>query len=114
VSSHKGIIADNIDAEFDKFQRRIDEREEKILSLLENEKTIDQLVECAPIYGRFPYAKSLLHYWEGQMIRKHLGRLELDGKVKRLGNLYIKTSEKRLERERARAISSRKNAEQTT
>jgi glyoxylase-like metal-dependent hydrolase (beta-lactamase superfamily II) len=29
VSSHRGIIAENIDAEFNKFQRRIDEREEK-------------------------------------------------------------------------------------
>jgi ribonuclease/clavin/mitogillin len=93
VSSHRGIIAENIDAEFDKFQRRIDEREEKILSLLGNEKTVNQLVECAPIYGSFPYAKSLLRYWEGQMIRKHLERLELKGKVKRLGNFYIKTSE---------------------
>jgi glyoxylase-like metal-dependent hydrolase (beta-lactamase superfamily II) len=94
VSSHRGIIAKNIDAEFDKFQRRIDERDERILSLLENEKTIDQLVECAPIYGGFPYAASLLHYWEGQMIRKHLKQLEIDGKVKRLGSFYVKASEK--------------------
>jgi len=94
VSSHRGIIAENIDAEFDKFQRRIDERDEKILSLLESKKTIDQLVECAPIYGGFPYAELLLHFWEGQMIGKHLERLEIDGKVKRLGNFYINVSEK--------------------
>jgi glyoxylase-like metal-dependent hydrolase (beta-lactamase superfamily II) len=94
VSSHRGIIAENIDAEFDKFQRRIDERDGKILSLLESEKTIDQLVKCAPIYGGFPYAESLLHYWEDQMIRKHVERLEIDGKIKRLGNFYVKASKK--------------------
>jgi glyoxylase-like metal-dependent hydrolase (beta-lactamase superfamily II) len=90
VSSHRGIITENIDAEFDEFQRSVDERDGKILSLLENKKTIDQLVECAPIYGGFPYAQSLLHHWEGQMIRKHLERLEIGGKVKRLGNFFIK------------------------
>lgn len=94
VSSHRGIIAENIDAEFDKFQRRIDERDEKILSLLESKKTIDQLVECAPIYGGFPYAELLLRFWEGQMIGKHLERLEIDGKVRRLGNFYTNISEK--------------------
>ena len=87
VSSHRGIITENIDAEFDQFYKIIDERNEKILSLLESEKTFDQLVECAPIYGGFPYAKSLLRYWEGQMIKKHLEQLEIDGKVKRLKNL---------------------------
>mgnify|MGYP002153768709 CR=1 FL=1 len=92
VSSHRGIITENIDAEFDKFQGRIDERNEKILSLLESEKTINQLVDCAPIYGRFPYAKPLLHYWEGQMINKHLELLEIDDKVKRHGNFYTRSS----------------------
>ena len=91
VSSHRGIITKNIDAEFDKFYKRIDERDEKILFLLESEKTMDQLLGCAPIYGKFPYAGSLLCYWEGQMIKKHLEQLETDGKVKRHGNSYVKS-----------------------
>lgn len=91
VSSHRGIIIENIGAEFDKFYKIIDERDEKILSLLENEKTIDQLVECAPIYGNFPYAEPLLRYWEHQMIRKHLEQLEIHGRVKRIsGAPYYK------------------------
>jgi glyoxylase-like metal-dependent hydrolase (beta-lactamase superfamily II) len=87
VSSHRGVITKNIDAEFDQFYTIIDERDGKILSLLESEKTVDQLVECAPIYGEFPYAESLLRYWEGQMVKKHLEQLEIDGKVKRLKDL---------------------------
>ncbi|UCH31057.1 MAG: MBL fold metallo-hydrolase [Candidatus Bathyarchaeota archaeon] len=83
VSSHRGVINKNIHAEFDKFYEVIHERDDAILSLLEREKTIDQLVECAPIYGGFPYAEPLLRYWESQMIRKHLNLLEVEGKVER-------------------------------
>ena len=83
LSSHRGIITENINAEFDKFRKIIDERDKKILSLLENEKTLDQLVECAPIYGKFPYAEPLLRYWEAEMIQKHLERLIIDGKVEK-------------------------------
>jgi len=87
VSSHRGIITENIGAEFDRFYKIIDERDEKILSLLESEKTINQLVESAPIYGNFPYAGSLLRYWEGQMIKKHLEQLKIDGKVKKVSGV---------------------------
>lgn len=81
VSSHRGVVTENIPAEFGKFLKILDERDEKILSLLQNGKTIDQLVECAPIYGKFPYAESLLQYWEKQMIKEHLERLAIAGKV---------------------------------
>jgi len=88
VSSHRGIIIENIGAEFDKFYKIIDARDEKILSLLENEKTINQIVECAPIYGNFPYAEPLLRYWERQMIRKHLEQLEIHGRVKKVSGAH--------------------------
>jgi glyoxylase-like metal-dependent hydrolase (beta-lactamase superfamily II) len=81
VSSHRGLITENIPAEFEKFLKILEERDERILSLLESERTIDQLVECAPIYGRFSYAELLLQYWERQMIKKHLQRLTIAGKV---------------------------------
>jgi len=86
VSSHRGIITDGLDAEFDEFCKRIDERDNKILSLLGSNKTIEQLVESVPIYGGFPYAEPLLRYWERQMITKHLRELELLGKVRRMKN----------------------------
>ena len=89
VSSHRGIVAENIEAEFDKFCSRIDARDGKILSLLGTGKTIEQLVECAPIYGNFPYMEPLLRFWEAQMIGKHLEQLESAGKVKRRGDFYI-------------------------
>jgi glyoxylase-like metal-dependent hydrolase (beta-lactamase superfamily II) len=91
VSSHRGIVTGDISAEFDRFCHRIDARGKKILSLLDTGKTIEQLVELAPIYGSFPYMEPLLRFWEAQMISKHLKQLETDGRVKRHGNSYIKS-----------------------
>lgn len=90
VSAHRGILTQHIAAEFDAFDRRIDERSEKILTLLTTGRTIPQLVEQAPIYGRFPYAEPLLRYWEGQMIEKHLQELLVSGRVDRRGRLWTR------------------------
>ena len=91
VSSHRGTVTGDIAAEFDRFCRRIDARGEKILSLLDGARTIEQLVELAPIYGSFPYMEPLLRFWESQMIGKHLEQLEIDGRVKRRGDLYTRS-----------------------
>ena len=91
VSSHRGVVTGDIAAEFDRFCQRIDARGKKILSLLESAKTIEQLVDLAPIYGTFPYMEPLLRFWEAQMISKHLGQLEADGRVRRQGNFYIRS-----------------------
>ena len=91
VSSHRGVVTGDIDAEFARFCQRIDARGKKILSLLETGKTIEQLVKLTPIYGSFPYMEPLLRFWEAQMIGKHLKQLETDGRVKRHGNSYIKS-----------------------
>jgi len=89
VSGHKGIVRENIEGEFNKFLGRIDERETRILKLLEEGKTIDQLVEEAPIYGSFPYAEPLLRYWEKVMIEKHLEELMRRGIVRKVGLKYV-------------------------
>jgi glyoxylase-like metal-dependent hydrolase (beta-lactamase superfamily II) len=89
VSGHRGIITNDIRSEFDKFCSKIDRRNEKILTLVgQGYRTIDQLVEKAPIYGRFSYAEPLLRYWEGNMIKKHLAQLILQGKIARLGEEF--------------------------
>lgn len=91
VSSHRGIIAENINAEFDRFCKILNKRDERILSLLGNGKTIDQLVDYAPIYGKFSYAESILRYWESEMIKKHLKELAIYGKIEKHGNVYVRT-----------------------
>ncbi|MFX0089102.1 MAG: MBL fold metallo-hydrolase [Candidatus Hodarchaeota archaeon] len=92
ITSHREVVNQDIDYEFDQFCKRIDERDEKILSLLNSKKEIEELVESAPIYGRFPYFEPLLRYFEEQMIMKHLEQLEIEGRIKRNGNHYELTS----------------------
>ncbi|MHA2298012.1 MAG: MBL fold metallo-hydrolase [Candidatus Hodarchaeales archaeon] len=88
ISGHRGIISSqDVIVQLELFEKKFDERDNKIIDLLKNgDKTIDQLVEKAPIYGHFPYAEPLLRYWEGQMIEKHLCELEKLGKVVRTRN----------------------------
>jgi len=77
VSSHKGIIIKDIHKQLELFSSKFDTRTKKIRDLLgAGIVTLDQLVEKKPIYGEFPYAEPLLRYWETQMIKKHLAKIE--------------------------------------
>ncbi|MFX0122363.1 MAG: MBL fold metallo-hydrolase [Candidatus Hodarchaeota archaeon] len=81
VSSHKGIITQNIYKQLDGFYRKFDQRTTKIHTLLQKGViNLDQLVENKPIYGEFPYAEPLLRYWEEQMIEKHLKEIKQSSK----------------------------------
>jgi glyoxylase-like metal-dependent hydrolase (beta-lactamase superfamily II) len=75
VSSHKGIITDDIQIRLARFLAVFDEREAKIKTLLAAGYTLAEMVERSPFYGGYPYAPELLRYWEEQMIRKHLLRV---------------------------------------
>ncbi|MFX1505184.1 MAG: MBL fold metallo-hydrolase [Promethearchaeota archaeon] len=77
VSSHKGIITENIYKQLDEFQRKFEQRTRRIRALyLAGKQSLGQLVEEKPIYGEFPYAEPLLRYWEEQMIKKHLTEIK--------------------------------------
>jgi len=89
VSSHRGIITQDIDVEFADFHKIIDERSTRILSLLGEGMTLNQLVDIAPIYGAFPYAQPLLCYWERKMIKQHLEELEKQNKIIKQKNVYV-------------------------
>jgi glyoxylase-like metal-dependent hydrolase (beta-lactamase superfamily II) len=81
VSSHKGIIADDIPRRLERYAGVIHERDARILALLDPPTTVVDLVERSPIHGGYPYAPGLLRYWEGNMITKHLERLAADGRA---------------------------------
>lgn len=90
VSSHRGLIDKNIRQEFSKFLKVIEDRNKRILLLLDEGKSVDELVRYAPIYGKYPYAKQLLIYWEKQMVKKHLELLEMEEKVRKEGRKYVR------------------------
>jgi len=78
VSSHKGIFRgeDVIQEKLDEYLQKILERENRFLKLLEKEKLdIEQIVNKAVIYGKFPDPKSVFEHFERIMIEKHLNRL---------------------------------------
>ncbi|MFX1301491.1 MAG: MBL fold metallo-hydrolase, partial [Promethearchaeota archaeon] len=81
VSSHRGVITENIQSEWSRYARRLDERNQYILDLLDSPKTVEQLVDVAPIYRTFPYREQLLRYWERRMIQLHLDELKKAEKV---------------------------------
>ena len=89
MSSHRGIIRDKLQAEWDAYVQIIDDRNQRILTLLDSPQTLDQLVEAAPIYQKFPYQERLLRYWERIMIHQHLLELEATGKVTPQGSAFV-------------------------
>ncbi|WXG46965.1 MAG: MBL fold metallo-hydrolase [Candidatus Atabeyarchaeum deiterrae] len=90
VSSHAEPVRTNIRAQLDEFSAKFNEREEKIISLARGDgKTISQLVDASPIYGKYPYAEPLLRYWEENMIRKHLEDLVHQGRVTQKDDIII-------------------------
>ncbi len=72
VSSHTGIIKEDIEKRFEQFTNVFSERNQRILWFLGQEKTLEEIVDEALIYRDFSFHPVLLKYWEEMMIRKHL------------------------------------------
>jgi glyoxylase-like metal-dependent hydrolase (beta-lactamase superfamily II) len=88
VSGHAEPVKTNIRAQLTEFSAKFNERDEKIISLVRGHgKTISEVVDASPIYGKYPYAELLLRYWEENMIRKHVEDLVRQGRVTQKGDL---------------------------
>ena len=90
LSSHLGVIRNGIEEKFDRFLAVFKERDEKILGFLNSPRSIDDFVEKALIYQGYPYAASILRFFEAQMVEKHLNRLMKRGLVREAGG-YVKS-----------------------
>ncbi len=84
LSSHKGVITDDIAGRLRAFAAVVEARDRCILEMLVRPRTIVELIEASPIYGGRAYAPGVLDDWEGQMIRKHLERLERQERARRI------------------------------
>ena len=60
-----------------------------MIKLLTEPRSIEELVKISPFYGKKPFAKEILDYFEKMMIEKHLERLVKKGKVLRLNDEFI-------------------------
>ncbi|MCD6298408.1 MAG: MBL fold metallo-hydrolase, partial [Deltaproteobacteria bacterium] len=90
LSSHLGVIKNNIEEKFDQFLAVFEERDEKILEFLGSPRSIEDFVEEALIYHRYPYAESILRFFEAQMIEKHLKRLISRGLVREVDGKFVR------------------------
>lgn len=83
VSSHMGIIKEEIQARLERFLSIIDGRHGAIYELVRvRPRTLPELVFLMPIYHCRPCTPELLAYWEGQMIKKHLDLLLEEGRIR--------------------------------
>ncbi|RLI63416.1 MAG: hypothetical protein DRO88_09970 [Promethearchaeia archaeon] len=84
VSSHLGIVQENIESKIDQFAEVINSRDKKLLKLIEKTSITEaDLVKQKPFYQTYPYAPNLMQYWESQMITKHIKRLIVNNKIER-------------------------------
>jgi len=83
VTSHKGVFRgrEEIGRRLEEYGRKIGEREEKLLRFLEEERTLEEIVGAALIYGRFPEPQAFYRLFERMMVEKHLRRLERRGEL---------------------------------
>jgi glyoxylase-like metal-dependent hydrolase (beta-lactamase superfamily II) len=72
VSSHKGIIRDDIQEHLARFMAVFDWREARIRELLKAGYSTQDIVDLSPIYGGRPYMPDIMLYWEEQMVCKHI------------------------------------------
>ena len=75
VSSHAGLITRGIREAFDGFLEVFEYRDRAILDFLSRPRSLDDFVDRALIYRRYPDRPEILRFWERQMISKHLRRL---------------------------------------
>jgi hypothetical protein len=75
------VIRDDIKEKFDRFLAVFRKRDEKILDFLRSPRSMDDFVETALIYKKYPFAASILRFFEAEMISKHLDRLMKRGLV---------------------------------
>ena len=79
ISSHKGVFTDDITGRLERYAGVVDERDAAILSLLDVPRTLAELVDKAPIYGKPAHTGKLMRHFESTMIDKHLERLHRKG-----------------------------------
>jgi len=77
ITSHKGIVSERkiVEEKLSDYLNRIFEREERLLEFLTQERSIDEIVNRAIIYGHFAEPQAVFRLFERTMIEKHLERL---------------------------------------
>jgi endoribonuclease LACTB2 len=81
ASSHEEPLKEGFRGRLNTYTEHILTRDKRILELVKRGSDLAAMVEASPIYGGSPFIPELIRYWEEQMIRKHLARLEQTGLI---------------------------------
>ena len=81
VTSHKGIISEGILEKLEIYNKRINERTGKILNFLEKERSLEEIIPHALIYGKFAQPQEFYMAAERIMLEKHLEILLTEHKI---------------------------------
>jgi len=90
VSSHKGVVTDDIEKRLRDYAAVFAARDRQLLAMLTEPLTLDELIAASPFYRGHPYIPPVLRYWEGNMIAKHLTRMAARGEIVREGERWRK------------------------
>ncbi|MGC7872927.1 MBL fold metallo-hydrolase [Desulfosporosinus sp. SYSU MS00001] len=81
VSSHEGIISDNITERLKSYAEMINQRDETILKHLQIPRGMTDLLDKKIIFKRYPEPQKVYRFFEQTMLEKHLQRLAKQGRV---------------------------------
>ncbi|MBM3391001.1 MAG: MBL fold metallo-hydrolase [Betaproteobacteria bacterium] len=91
LTSHEdGCFEGDATEIFDRYLAVIDEREAKLLDLLAEPRTMDEIVAACIVYRKPREPKAFFEWGEGAIMGKHLERLLKSGAVAREGDRYLR------------------------
>ncbi len=88
ISSHRGIITEDIQKRLQNYLDIIYRKEELVLSSLKQPMTLEQLTDLLIFHGEIKKLYRLFRIWERMAIFVHLQRLIGLGEVKQVGDYY--------------------------
>jgi glyoxylase-like metal-dependent hydrolase (beta-lactamase superfamily II) len=91
LTSHEtGVFEANPGDAWDRYMGIIAEREERLLSLLKRPRTLAYIIEAGIMYGKHREPNRFIKFGERALMRKHLERLVLNGRVSnKNGEFYM-------------------------
>lgn len=88
ITSHKGIINDDIMTRLVSYRDKIYRREEKVLSALKIPQTLNELAAKKIYYGSRVKSTPFIDFQEKMAIYNHLKRLQKHGRIKKSQEIY--------------------------
>ncbi len=85
---HGVVRREDFLAGLERFLAMIDERDERIRSLLKKPLTLEEIAESGPIYGRKYHSAAWVYMWEYLMVKKHVERMTARGRINDVGGRY--------------------------